>query len=365
LMRSCREHFMSSEGVGRGSELIKEVKEITAVVNAIKSILPSMVESIEEFLARVSFESVLHVGCGSSYYASLFGAYPLTLRKTTGCALPASELIFLLDRGDISSSPLSVFYSRSGETTEIVLALEKAKNRGIRTVGLTCTEGSTLHRGADFSIVVPHCLEKSYYMTKSFVGLSILGTLFSQVALRGCSSVDTENLESELRNFVDGAEKIYSKHYEVRELAKNTLNKKAFVVLGSESIYAIAQEASLKLSEVAYTFSHAMHALEFRHGPIALRERAGELQVIVLSASSSKSREYVERLVDDLRAKGIDTILVSDQEEADFVVPVRMNTQTTYLLLILPMYLFAIERALQLGYNPDTPLHIERVVKLI
>ena len=354
-----------SEEINKGSELLKEVKEIITVVNSVKSILPSIIENIKDFLAHLSVESILHIGCGSSYYASLFGAYPLTLQKTPGYALPASELIFLLDRGEISPSILSVFYSRSGETTEVLIALEKAQSRNIKTAGLTCTEGSTLHRKADFTIVVPQCFEKSHYMTKSFVGLSLIGTLFSQVALRNRSHLDISSLEAELQNFIHGAEKIYSKYDDIRELAKNTLKKKAFVVLGSESIYAIAQEAGLKLNEVAYTFSHAMHALEFRHGPIALREKAEELQVIVLSTSSIKSNEYVERLVDDLRARGIETILVSDQEKADFIIPVRMRSQITYLLLILPMYLFAIERALQLGYNPDVPLHIERVVKFI
>jgi len=356
---------MFSEGTSKGGGLLKEVREIPLVVDAIKSLLPSIVEGFEEFLVRIDFGSILHVGCGSSYYASLFGAYPLTLQKTTGHALPASELIFLLDQGDFSSPLLSVFYSRSGETTEIVLALEKARSRNIRTVGLTCTEGSTLHRKADFGIVVPQCVEKSHYMTKSFVGLSLLGTLLSQIVLRGRSHIDVDNLKTELQIFIDGAEKIYNKYNEVREIVKNTIKKKAFIVLGSESIYAIAQEAGLKLNEVAYTFSQAMHALEFRHGPIALREKANELQVIVLSASNTKSNEYVGRLVDDLRTRGIETILISDQEKADFVVPVRMKSQITYLLLILPIYLFVIERALQLGYNPDTPLHIERVVKYI
>ncbi|MCC6002751.1 MAG: SIS domain-containing protein [Thermofilum sp.] len=356
---------MFSGEASRGQGIIEEVKETISVIEALRSSLLTTMERIEEFLTRTNAESILHIGCGSSYYASLYGAYPLILQKTTGFALPASEFIYLLDRMKPSPSLLSIFYSRSGETTEITLALEKARSKNIKTIGLTCTPGSTLHRKADISIVVPECLEKSHYMTKSFIGLSLLGTITSHVALQSFSHSNIKTLDSELQTFVEGFKGIYNKYHEIKELVNKTLDKKTFIVLGAESIYAIAQEAGLKLNEVAYTFSHAMHALEFRHGPIALREKAKELQVIVLSASGTHSNMYVERLVNDLRARDFDTILISDLKMADFTVPIKMSTQITYLLLILPMYLFAIERSLQLGYNPDVPRHIERVIKHI
>ena len=354
---------MFSKDAGLGQGIIREVKDTIHVVEAIKNSLPAITHKIKEFQSRTNTDTILHVGCGSSYYASLYGAYPLMLQKPAGSALPASEFIFLLDQKKALPSILSFLYSRSGETAEIILALEKAHEKNVKTIGLTCTPGSTLHRKADLAIVVPECIEKSHYMTKSFIGLSLLGTITSYIALQDSSDNRIKNLENEFQTFIDGAHGIFNMYNDINELANKTLNKKTFIILGSESFYAIAQEAGLKLNEIAYTFSHAMHTLEFRHGPVALLEKTKELQIFVLTARDTPSNSYIERLVDELRAKGFDTILVSDEKNADIVIPVKMRSQITFLLSILPMYLFAIGRSIQLGYNPDNPLHIERVVK--
>ena len=345
--------------------ILREVKEAALAANAVKSRLKEIESRVRELLSTSAVERVIHVGCGSSYYAALFSTYPLYLHRVGGLALPASELLFLLEQRSDPRSSLVVFYSRSGETREVILALERAKSRGVRTLGLTCTEGSALHLGADRAVVVPECVERSYYMTKSFTTLSILGVAASHALLENGGREGLQKLEAELQAFIEGSEKISQRLDDISELAERTLKKRAFVVLGPGSIYAIALEASLKLNEVAYTFSTAMHALEFRHGPIALREKAEDLQLILLSASSTPANAYVEKLADELRSKGMDVLLVSDRDTADLSIPVKMHSQITYLLLVLPMYYFAIERARRLGYNPDAPLHIERVVKNI
>jgi glucosamine--fructose-6-phosphate aminotransferase (isomerizing) len=345
--------------------ILDEIRQASIVIQAINRRGKEITDKLKDFLKDFKDKSALHVGCGSSYYAASFGAYSFFSQTGKGVALPASEFLYLLDQSKPAPVSLSILYSRSGETAEIVAALKKAKKSGVKIIGVTCSEGSTLHKEADLSIAIPECSEKSYYMTKSFIALSILGTLTSY-SLQNINSTGGEvKLEEEFNKFIQGIEKIYEKYDELKELARRTLSKSYFIVLSSEYMYPIAQEASLKLIEIAYTFAQPMYALEFRHGPIALREKSKELQLVALSGSVTASNAYVEKLLDELESKGIHALLISDNNQADFKIPIRISSSITSLLLILPMYIFAVERAIQLGYNPDKPLHIQKVISTI
>ncbi|MEM0093146.1 SIS domain-containing protein [Thermofilum sp.] len=346
--------------------ILAEIQESALVARTLAEKYSDISAVLQSTLNSVKPAKVVHTGCGSSYYAASFGAYPLHFSRVSGYSLPASELIYLLSRAtreDLGQAPAAVFYSRSGETREVVLALRQARSLGLSTIGLTCSEGSTLHRESDASVALSVCAEKSHYMTKSFIGLSLLGLIFSLLLAEKKAHV--VDVKAELMKLSEGVERISSKRENIQELVKTSLSKRNFVVLAPESLYAVALEASLKLVEVSYTFSTALHALEFRHGPLALREHAEDLQLVVLSASSSPSVDYLHRLVDELRHRGFDVLYISDEKGSDLEIPLWMNSQFAYLLHAIAMYYFAVERALLLGYNPDEPRHIDRVVKTV
>lgn len=360
---------MVSNNSNRDFLVTAEIREAAFVAKTIAKELKDIEATLKSAFDRVKPTKVMHVGCGSSYYAASFGTYPLLSSKVAAHSLPASELIYMLLRPVSltfrSQSSAAIFYSRSGETKEVILALQKARGAGFYTIGLTCSEGSTLQREAETSLVLDACAERSYYMTKSFIGLSLLGLISSLILLETSGDVHNADMEANLLKLSEGIERISGARESIRELAKNTLSKSGFVVLAPESIYPVAQEASLKLIEVSYTFAATLHALEFRHGPTALLERARDVQLVVLSASSSPSNSYLHSLVDELRHRGFDVLYISDEKEADLVLPLEMNSQFTYLLHAVAMYYFAVERALLLGYNPDAPRHIEKVVRAI
>lgn len=349
--------------------VLNEVREAALVAKTLAKDYSSIKAVLQEAFKRIKPAKVVHTGCGSSYYAASFGTYPLHFSRVSGYALPASELIYLLsemtDYKRSDQAPAIVFYSRSGETKEVILALQQARNLGLSTIGLTCSEGSTLHKETDASVVLSACAEKSYYMTKSFVGLSLLGLISSFVLIEESKDARGAAAEAELLKLSEGIEKLSRERESIRELARATLSKRNFVVLAPGSLYAVALEASLKLIEISYTFSTALHALEFRHGPVALLERVKDLQLIVLSSSNTSSSEYLKRLIDELHHRGFDVLHVSDENDADLKIPLQVSSQFTHLLHAVAMYYFAIERALLLGYNPDAPRHIDKVVRTV
>ncbi len=328
----------------------------------------SVIEGIAGELMSDGISEVYYVGCGSSYYAALGGAMPL-LRSplnTRTFIQPASEFFFyyidLIGGRVQSGGSLAVFFSRSGETKEVVLALDESRKRGVKTVGFTCSEGSYLDRNADYSIVVEECFEEGVYMTKSFAALYLLGTLASIAILR-LNNIDVNiDLDRELRLLKEALANVSSGVKALEHIAVKTIGKRAFAILAPGNLYPVALEASLKFKEISYTFSEAIHALEFRHGHNALLERRSELQLIVLSLSEDPSHEKNMSLYRELVEKGFDALLFSNDSAADYFIPWSGGTYLAPITYILPLYYITFLRSILLGYNPDKPLHISKVV---
>jgi len=106
---------------------------------------------------------ILYLGCGSSHFLSKLLAMVTNMHGGLGIALPCSEFLYSKETYPIGEVELAVGISRSGETTEILLALEKIN---VKKLGITTRE-SSLTRMCDYSLVVP-AIEESVVMTHSF-----------------------------------------------------------------------------------------------------------------------------------------------------------------------------------------------------
>lgn len=103
---------------------------------------------------------------------------------------------------------LIAFFSRSGEIEEIVSIIEKAKKLQLKTMGFTCTEGSFLEKNVNYAVVFKDCYEKSTYMTKSFVALTLMGIISSLVILDRMGVYRDTNSKEELEELVEVTEGI-------------------------------------------------------------------------------------------------------------------------------------------------------------
>ncbi|MEM1532924.1 MAG: SIS domain-containing protein [Desulfurococcaceae archaeon] len=348
--------------------VFNEMTQLPKVVDASGSKHYMIERIVGELMSVYGVSEVYYIGCGSSYYAALGGVMPLLRSPLNMKALaqPASEFLFyyadLIGKSIRGGKSLAVFFSRSGETKEVLLALDESRRRGAKTIGFTCSKGSYLDRNADYSIVVEECFEEGVYMTKSFAALHLLGILTSIAMLR-LNNIDVNfDLDKELYLLKEALANVSSSINALGDIAAKTISKKAFAILAQGNLYPVALEASLKFKEISYTFSEAIHALEFRHGHNALLERREELQLIVLSLSEDPSHEKTVRLHRELIARGFNALLLSNDSAADYFIPWSGGAYLAPIAYILPLYYIAFLRSLLLGYNPDKPLHISRVV---
>ena len=199
---------------------------------------------VSEIAARLPGrgECVGVIGCGTSLYV---GQSYAAFRESAGYgitdAFPAS--LAPPRRWDVL---LAV--SRSGTTTEVCDAVRNAVVK--RTVALTGVKDSPLVAEVDEALVASFADEQSIVQTR-FATTALLALLAS-----AAYSVD--------RPIHDAL----TKSVEPPPAAVD--NRSHFVFLGAGWTYGIANEAALKLREMAGCWSESYPAMEYRHGPLAV-----------------------------------------------------------------------------------------------
>jgi glucosamine--fructose-6-phosphate aminotransferase (isomerizing) len=303
-----------------------------------------------------SFDEILLVGCGTSYYLALAAADWIKRRNGVPVrAVPACEI--MLDDYETTRPParrLAIGFSRSGESSELILAIEALKRIGYAILSVGCTAGSSLMRLGDHRILVHEGHEDGMVMLRSFTSMLLsIQMLFGSPADRPALA----QLPDIGRNILAHREA------ELRALARQrSFNR--FVFLASGSSYPIAVEAGLKMQEMAIATSETYHSLEYRHGPKAT---ADQDTLVTLFAPSD--RHHGRALARDLKALGVTLVVVGPGAEvyvdiADLVVPVPdgLSEGQASVLSLLPIQVMAYETAMRRGRNPDAPANLSKVV---
>ncbi|MCD6301835.1 MAG: SIS domain-containing protein [Staphylothermus sp.] len=345
--------------MSKGSKTLQDIEEIpVAVDNVIK--YRSKLEYIAKELLGISPKKIFFIGCGSSYYLALLIQSPLVrvMNHVFSLSLPSSEA-FIYYNELFDDKAVVIGISRSGETAETLTALEKAKARGSYTILLSITNESRGKHIVDKYVYLDAGIERSIVMTKSFVTLSLAGLLLTSTIREYYKG---EHIKQDyLYSFKNYVEEIiqYKDNYleKGRMYAEKQIER--FVFLGSGPSYAIALEGSLKFKETSYVATEAIHALEFRHGPMAT---IGENQVEVIINPSGESYDLVYRLYKDIQEYEGKILRLSDRDKPDIVLPNTGAEELSALAAIIPLQIIAIGYALAKGRDPDKPRNLVRYV---
>jgi glutamine---fructose-6-phosphate transaminase (isomerizing) len=306
------------------------------------------------FVRRSDATSAVVVGCGSSFYLAQAAAAALNRSGYAALPLPASEALLAWRDHVHAAQTLLVAVSRSGETTEVLWAVEehRAAARG-PVLAITCEGGSNLAQAADHAIVLHEASERSVVMTRSFSSM-LLATFMLACELGGGAMSSYAELPEHCRRVIDASKALYDTE------AVGLLGERLFI-LGSSCAYGIAQEGALKLMEVSLSPSQAFHHLEFRHGPKSMVEP----HTLVVSIATTDVAQHEPQLVGELQRDGA-TVLRIGADGPGLSIPVgpAPDTLAEALLRLPPIQLLALRRAEARGIDPDTPRHLDAVVQL-
>lgn len=305
-------------------------------------------------------DSVLFIGCGSTYYLSQTAAVIFqSLTGTPSRAVPASELLLfpelILNR---SGRTLLVAISRSGTTTETLQAVKRFRNLGGLTVwAITCYPESDLAATADLSLVAESAQEESVAQTRSFSSMLLLAE--GLAATIGGKDVGL------LGQLPEAGEALIATAKPQMELVGNQKEFETFFFLGSGLLHGVANEGMLKMKEMSLSHSQAFHFLEFRHGPVSV---VGERSMVIglLSPAALASER---QLLGEMAPLGAAILEITpgppmDGEVQTVQLTTRVPAWARPVLYLPPLQLLAYYRTIAQKLNPDSPRHLNAVVQL-
>lgn len=313
--------------------------------------------------APTKIDKIVLVASGSSYHCARFSAEVFgEIAEIEARAIYSSE--FLLKKiVPHDKNVLYIFISQSGETTDTLSALNKAKQLGMRTMCVTNKENSTAWQTADYRINCYAGEEKSIASTKALTAqmlcLYLLALKYAQI-----KNVDISKRLEALNKLPEIIEETLALTDKIKPFARFLSKYKNIIIAADGVSYALAKEASLKIKETSYinVMSHILG--EFMHGHLAVLNNKKTVLVYVsseeLSYSTIKNLEKIKRdynppiCVIGTSSDRINSTFNVDLEIEDDVLKMFSNAVISQVL--------ALKIAEKLNRNVDKPKGLKKIV---
>jgi glucosamine--fructose-6-phosphate aminotransferase (isomerizing) len=350
--------------------MLQEILEEPAALRETLTAVGSSCRNIASELTRGRIGLIYFSGSGTSYHAALASQYLLSSSSTMPTnSIPASEFEAWV-RAPSDAGNVLIAISQSGESVDVLSAVETAKKRGIKSVAITNAASSPLTKASDFAVLTRAGPEKAVTATKTFVcclavsfllALELIEASQSYVGADGGLSVLRQELalspqavQETIKLCTDRA-KVTADSYR-----RNSL----FFLLGRGANYATALEGALKLKESCNVMAEGHAAREFLHGPMQLVDESTP----VIAISTKSDYESLQPLSESFRRLGAPVLRVSEvdvpmSEEVQLIVTGGLSEPLSPLAFIVPIQLFAYYSAVSRGLNPDQPTKLTKVVR--
>jgi len=319
------------------------------------------IEELRSLLGRNRPRMILLAARGTSDNAAQFGRYLLEI--TTGIPVSlAAPSIFTLYKAPLQfDGVLVIALSQSGESTDTNLVLERAREQGARTIGVTNEASSSMARLAEHPFLVHAGREQSVAATKTYTGQLMMLYLLAY-ALGGNISLD------DLARLPEWASQALGLETQITRDAERYRFMDHAVVVGRGLNYSNAFEFALKLMETCYVIAERFSSADLLHGPIAMVEASFPAFLFAPSGVTWPGmREMLEKL-GQLKAH---SLLITDQSNPEAAalskhtveLPMALDEIFTPIPYIIPAQLFAARLAMEKGLNPDQPRTISKVTR--
>lgn len=314
-----------------------------------------------------NIQRIIIVSCGTSYHAGLIGEY--MLEEYAGIPVEveyASE--FRYRRPLLNKKTAVIAVSQSGETADTLAAIREAKNKGVLTLGIVNTVGSTIARETDAGVYNHAGPEIGVASTKAFtsqLSIFVLLTLFLG-RQREMSMVMGKRIASEMNRIPRLVEKILKRSKEIEKIAKKYTKSQNMLYLGRKYNFPIALEGALKIKEVSYVHAEGYPSGEMKHGTIALIDKNFPSVFVV-----PKDSVYEKNIsgMQEIKSRGGKIIAIATEGDnaikkmADDVIYIPKTLEMlTPLLSVIPLQFLAYYVGTRKGYDVDKPRNLAKSV---
>jgi len=317
-------------------------------------------------------DNIILLGCGTSYYAGLYGAYfyKQICNFNTVQTFDGAEFC----ENDIPQNGNTAFIliSQSGETKDLYRCIEIAKSNNITTIGIINVVDSLIAREVDCGVYCNAGKEVGVASTKAFTSqilcISMTALWFAEqqdninIKKRTKMVDDLSNLSFDIKTVLESCNE---KIMEVSKMLKNTSN---IFLLGKGSDEFIAKEGALKIKEISYIHAEGYSASSLKHGPFALLDE--HFPVILFNLDQNHRAKTINcyQEVSSRNAPVIiitnDSTIIKDVSPDTKVIVVPENKTYSSLIGIIPIQLLAYYLSVNRGIDPDRPKNLAKVVSV-
>ena len=337
--------------------MLKEIHEQAQVAREVLHMLDGSPDVAGVIEKMKSARNLYFIGCGTSYHACLLGAVyfaQIAGRPVIPVLAPqfGPQYAPTVDAQDVG-----LFVSQSGETKDVLNALQLAEARRMTCFGLANVIGSTLTKATACSLPLCCGYEISVPATKTFTN-QVVSFLYLAYRLAGRDTAELEHIpalmDKTLEMTSDQAEKVAAEINAWNDL----------YCLGYGATYPIALEGALKLKEITYAHCEGMLSTEFKHGPLS----AVTKDYPILFAAGPQDVPLIVSGLNEVTCRGARAIAIGQDDprlhaNASEVIVIPDSTpEVAALLAVLPLQLVSYHMSVLRGYDPDFPRNLSKTL---
>jgi glucosamine--fructose-6-phosphate aminotransferase (isomerizing) len=338
------EHYMLKE-------IMDQKDSIARAVNQDEEQIQILSDAVRD--AKGTFLS----GCGTAGKVCMAAEYffSVVAEKHVNFA-PSSE--FPVYHHFLKPESLLIVVSQSGETADVLEAMEAAKKKGAKVLSIVNTEGSSIDRASDYTLLINAGPERAVASTKATTGQMAVLLLIAyalvdrlgegkKVLLEAAAKIN-DMLNPRYLEFIEG-------------IAEKIKTHENMFIIGKSWNYPMALETAIKIQEVSYVHAEGFAGGELKHGPIALIQEG--TPCIALFGEDEVKTDTISNAI-ELKARGAHLIGIGPTKHECFdewiKVPDVGSAQA--IMNIIPIQILAYYLARKRGLDPDMPRNLAKSV---
>lgn len=315
----------------------------------------------------MEIDNLILLGCGSSLNAALISEYyfkelcHFNIIKTIDASL--------FSKYDIPKQGITglIFISQSGETYELSLCIELAKEENLIMIGVVNVVDSLIARETLCGVYLNSCREVSVCSTKAMTSQIVV---LSLIALWFCQNKNL-NIEKRKRYIKD----LNNLHFQI-DLLLNKMDKTSFcydnilnIFNNKDKCFVLSQhqgvsfEGALKLKEMSYIMAEGQLASSLKHGPFSILEN--KFPVIFID-NQGIHHSKLTNIYNEIISRDASVITISDipnlLELRENTIIIPHNETYSNLLSIVALQFISYYLSEGRNNNVDFPKNIAKTI---
>lgn len=322
----------------------------------------AQVAALCEEIQRREIRLVTIAGRGTSDHAALLGRYLFEVLTGIPVSLSAGSVLTMYGTWPRVDSSLVIGISQSGEAREVIEALQRSREMGALTLGITNSVDSGLANTAEHVLLLHAGAERSVAATKTYT--CTLAALYSIVAGLPGTHPMAEGLAAKLALVPEMMGDALEMGPEISRCMERYRYMEECIVVSRGLNLATACETALKMSETGYIVARGYSAADLMHGPIASVEPGSACFLIAPSGQVLENMRQTARILVDRAAEQV--VVSSDPELLSLAttplrVPFAVDEVVSPFVYIVAGQLIAHALALLRHHDPDNPRGLQKV----